>query len=74
MVTATGWGGLFTDPRTGRLIDLVKFDCNVLQSRQNASNYGVVSRRTQVENFPISDSQGQFGRVTVESQISLYLR
>jgi len=74
MVSATGWGGLFTDPRTGHLIDTVSIDCNVLQSRQNASNYGVVSRRTQVENFPISDSQGQFGRVTVESQISLFLR
>lgn len=74
MVTATGWGGLFTDPRTGRLIDTVGIDCNLLQNRQNASNYGVVSRRTQVENFPISDSQGQFGRVTVESQISLFLR
>jgi hypothetical protein len=77
-VEVTGWytgfiSGFFKDPRKDTMLDSVSFSCETLRQRANSGQWGMVYGPT-FHTDTLQDADGEFGSITVESRIHVFLR
>jgi len=77
-VEVTGWytgfiSGFFKDPRKDTMLDSVSFSCETLRQRANSGQWGMVHGPTFHSDI-LEDSDGEFGSITVESRVHVFLR
>lgn len=77
-VEVTGWytgfiSGFFKDPRKDIMLDSVSFSCETLRQRANSGQWGMVHGPTFHPDI-LEDSDGEFGSITVESRVHVFLR
>ena len=77
-VEVTAWytgfiSAFIKDPRKDIMLDSVSFSCDTLRQRANSGQWGMVYGPT-FHRDTLEDSDGEFGSITVESRIHVFLR